>query len=171
MSRDDVPDWETKYWANREQQLASQKKPLGQPARQPTQGYPEVDPVRMMQQRMMQGQLPGQESSSNRSVMLREGAEYFRHLKGGDGFGNVIPLVRSMGQLTGMAGREFAHMGETRGILVDGMAMVDMSKINEEPDRISIYVRVRAPFVGDILVSKNAVIETQQNTGKQILRG
>lgn len=170
MSRDDVPDWEAKYWANREQQLASQKKSLGQPTNQATRGYPEIDPMKMMQQRMMQGHLPGQTPSSNRSVMLREGAEYFRHLKGGDGFGNVIPLVRSMGQLNGVAGREFAHMGETRGILVDGMNMVDMSKINEEPDRISTYVRVRAPFVGDILVKSGTIIETQ-GSQRVVLKG
>lgn len=178
MSKDDVPDWEAKYWANREKQLASQKS-TGNTSLSPRmpspaipQGYPEIDPVQMMQQRMMQGMMHhGQSSSGSRSAYLREGDEYFRHIQGGDGFGNVIPLVRSMGRLNGMTGREFAILGETRGILVDGMQMVDMSKVNENPDRIRMYVRVRAPFVGDILVDKNTVIETQQNSGKQILRG
>lgn len=176
MSDDDNgnnSDWEAKYWANRERQLAATKHSASprlspQPFSGPPQahGIRDIDPMQMLQQQMMQGS-----QSSGRSVFLKEGADYYRHIQGGDGFGNVIPLVRSMGKLSGVGGKEFALMGETRGICIDGLQMVDMSKINENPDRVSMYVRVRAPFVGDILVERNAVIELQQSSGRQILRG
>jgi len=182
MSDDDEfggSDWEAKYWANRQRQLDAAKH-AGPAHQQHTPSAPrpfsnvpqhqmrDIDPMQLLQQQMMMGQGP---SSSGRPVFLREGADYFRHIQGADGFGNVIPLVRNMGKLSGVVGKEFAFMGETRGICVDGMQMVDMSKVNEDPSRVGMYVRVRAPFVGDILVERNAVIELQQNGQRQILRG
>lgn len=175
---DDIPDWEAKYWANRQQQLNQQKQnsqvqqtPTYQtPGLHPSQGYPDIDPMAMVQRRMFDGFINGQ-SANQRSVFLREGAEYYRNLQGGDGFGNTIPLVRSMGKLSGVAGKEFVVEGETRGILIDGLSQVDFSKINEESERFGMYVVVKAPFAGKILVRQNAIIEIKGTSRSGILKG
>lgn len=173
MHDDDIPDWEKKYWANREAQLAQKKAQAPQLNLSPAQNnYPEMDPVRFMQQKMMDGMMGMSNQGPTKGVYLREGAEYYAHIKGSSGFGSTVPLVRSMGKLSGVMGREFAVISESvRGYRIDGLQMVDLGKANESPERYGTYVQVRAPFIGDILVERNAVIEIQQNGGRQLLRG
>jgi hypothetical protein len=185
----DIPDWEVKYWAMRQQQLAQQKQntkvyPISSvnSRQEPIQwsqadqvsigagGYLEIDPVAMLQRKMMNDFI-GSHASTHKAVFLREGAEYYRNIQGADGFGNVVPLVRSMGQLTGVVGKEFVVQGETRGFLIDGLTQVDLAKVNECSDRFGRYVIVSTPFVGRILVQRNAIIEIQQQSQRSILKG
>lgn len=168
-------DWEAKYWANREKQLAASR-PTAAPQRPAYHGQPqgapqtrEIDPMQLLGQQMMQQAQGGR--SSGHPVFLKEGAPYFRNIQGGDGFGNVIPLVRSMGKLSGVVGKEFVIAGETRGILIDGLNQVDFSKINEQSDRFGMYIIVKAPFVGNILVTHDTIIEIQQTALRHILKG
>lgn len=183
MNDDDIPEWEKKYWANREAQLAqkkatapaSQAGPRFAPVPQ-MNNYPEIDPIRAMQQKMandmMYGPSNGGGSTGQRSVFLREGADYYAHLKGSSGFGSTIPLIRGLGKLSGVMGKEFVIISESvRCYKIDGLPVVDLGKANEQPERYGTYVQVRAPFIGDILVEKNAIIETQYNSGRQLLRG
>lgn len=155
-------DWEIKYWANRAAQMQQQRP-------QPTRPQvPEVDVAGMLMQRAMMGQQP-----SGHSIYLREGANYYRQIQNNDGFGTTTPLIRSMGQLNGVNGKEFAIMGELRAYCVDHLSTIDLSKINEEPQRMKNLVRVRAPFVGDILVERSAIINSH-NVGdgsRTILKG
>lgn len=154
-----MEDWEKKFWSLKQQQQHSQyQKPQ-------TSAYPEIDITAQLQQRAMNFNQPEREG-----VFLREGGQYYRQIQGGDGFGNTMPLVRSMGPLANVYGKQFVVMGDFRGYCIDNLQQVDLSKINEEPERMLVLVRVRAPFAGDMLVPKSAIIESS-NAGKQLLRG
>lgn len=163
-----MDDWESKFWAAKQQQQQTQQRPQqrpfqGQPG--PTgNNFPEVDITGRLQQRMM-----SQQPASN-EVYLREGTQYYRQVQG-DGFGAAVPLVRSMGPLANVSGKQFAVMGDMRGYCIDNLQQIDLSKINEQPERMLVLVKVRAPFVGDILVEKKSLIQNSINSGKGILRG
>lgn len=157
-------DWEAKYWANRAAQLQQQQRP------QPTRPQmPEVDVAGMLMQRAMM-----QQPTSGGSVYLREGANYYRQIQNPDGWGTTTTLIRSMGPLNGVNGKEFAIMGEMRAYCVDDLSAIDLSKINQEPGRMKDLVRVRAPFAGDLLVERSAIVNGGNNVsygGKTLLKG
>ncbi|MFA6049901.1 MAG: hypothetical protein WC761_01770 [Candidatus Paceibacterota bacterium] len=164
-----MDDWEAKYWAAKQQQQTQQRpqqqRPFqGQPGPTgPANNFPEVDITGRLQQRMMSQQ------PASAEVYIREGTQYYRQVQG-DGFGAAVPLVRSMGPLANVSGRQFAVMGDMRGYCIDNLQQIDLSKINEQPERMLMLVKVRAPFVGDILVPKTAVIENTSGTNK-LLKG
>lgn len=189
---DDIPDWEAKYWANRQKQLDQAKSSAGaQVARHsvPPQPFPqaipqnthqlhghpysnmnrEVDAAAMLHQRQFGGALGGTESSG-KSVLLREGITYYRQVQNPEGFATTMPLIRSMGKLNNVAGKEFAVMGKVRGYCIDNLTVVDASKINENPERLMTLVRVRAPFAGDLLIPESAMIDSSSGS-RQILLG
>lgn len=167
-------DWETKYWANRAAQLQQQRGM--QPQRpqyqqQPTRPQiPEVDVASMLMQRAMMQQ----PQNGGAPIYLREGANYYRQIQNNDGFGTTTPLIKSMGALNGVNGKEFAIMGEMRAYCVDNLSTIDLSKINQEPGRMLDLVRVRAPFAGDLLVERSAIVNGGNNIsygGKTLLKG
>lgn len=161
-----MDDWEAKYWANRAAQL--QQQPQRPQYHQPTRPQmPEVDVASMLMQRAMMAQQP-----TGGAVYLREGANYYRQIQNNDGFGTTTPLIKSMGPLNGVNGKEFAIMGEMRAYCVDDLPTIDLSKINQEPGRMKDLVRVRAPFAGDLLVERSAIANGGgMYQGKNILKG
>lgn len=169
----DIPDWEAKYWANRAAQKQREQRPQV-PGHTPLTREPparEIDATTIMQQRLLGGLATNSSTDeSAKRVFLREGATYYKQIQG-DGFGSAVPLVRSMGGLSNVTGKEFVFMGDYRGYCIDNLNQVDMSKVNENPDRMLSLVRVRAPFVGDILVPRTAIIEVSGPGGRQLLRG
>lgn len=164
-----MDDWENKYWSNRAAQLQQQQQQrpqYQQPTRPPV---PEIDVAGMLMQRAMT-----QQPTSSGAVYLREGANYYRQIQNSDGFGTTTPLIRSMGELTGVANKEFAIMGEMKAYCVDNLSSIDLSKINEQPQRMMSLVRVRAPFAGDLLVERSAIVNGGNNAsygGKSLLKG
>jgi hypothetical protein len=159
-------DWESRYWAKRAEQIRQQR--YQQPTR--TQ-VPEVDVASVLMQRAMTGQ---QTQNGGAPVYLREGTNYYRQIQNNDGFGTTTPLIKSMGPLNGVNGKEFAIMGEIRAYCVDNLSTIDLSKINQEPERMLDLVRVRAPFVGDLLVERTAIVNDGNNRtygGKTLLKG
>ena len=163
-----MEDWESKYWANRAAQL--QQQPQRPQYQQPTRSQvPEVDVAGMLMQRAMM-----QQPTSGGAVYLREGANYYRQIQNNDGWGTTTPLIKSMGALNGVANKEFAIMGEMRAYCVDNLPTIDLSKINEEPQRMMNLVRVRAPFAGDLLVERSAIVNGNNGImhgGKSLLKG
>lgn len=153
-------DWEIKYWANRAAQMQQQ--------RPQTPQYRDVDVASALMQRTMLAQQP-----SGNAAYLREGANYYRQIQNNDGWGTTTPLIKSMGTLNGVNGKEFAIMGEIQGYCVDNLSTIDLSKINEEPQRMLQLIRVRAPFVGDILVERSAIVNSHNVGvgGRTILKG
>jgi len=164
-----MDDWEAKYWANRAAQIQQQPQ-RPQYHQQPTRPQmPEVDVAGMLMQRAMM-----QQPTSSGAVYLREGANYYRQIQNPDGWGTTTTLIRSMGALSGVANKEFAIMGEMRAYCVDDLPSIDLSKINEQPQRMKDLVRVRAPFAGDLLVERSAIVNGGNNTsygGKSLLKG
>jgi len=166
----DIPDWEAKYWANKQREkLERGPSPTQQhsPQRPSPSDFRDVDTSALLQQRMMSGITQGAAGQS--SVLLREGVTYYRQIQGGEGFGSTMPLVRSMGPVNGVGGKEFVVMGEVRGYCIDNLSNVDLSKVNDQPDRMLRLVKVRAPFVGDILVEQSAVVYTSPAKQQQTL--
>ena len=169
-----MDDWEAKYWKQKAQQKQHQHSAPVAPAPPPPPTRDvEINAADIMAQRMMGGLLGGQQQQQgNSAVYLREGATYYRQIHNPDGFGTTMPLVRSMGPLTQVTGKMFTTKGDLKGYCIDDLPSVDLSKANDHPERMLQLVRVSAPFVGDILVPRTAVIEANQNPGgKQLLRG
>jgi hypothetical protein len=162
-NRDNLPDWEKKFWANKERQQQTQKPQVP--------GGREIDAGALLGQRMMTNQALGSNSGGSSAVMLREGMPYYKLIPNPEGFGTVTPLVRHMGPLSQVAGKEFVVLNEVRGYLIDNSPVVDLSKINNAPERFLNLVRVRAPFIGDILVAKEAVVYSASGISRGILRG
>lgn len=190
----DVPDWEKKYWANRLQQKAvghqqtsqqphyeplhvTQARTRGQDPNQlirslgvQIDGLSNLDDPRVMASREASGQFSARDNIPGaKVVMLREGARYFRQVQS-EAYGVSIPLLRSMGQITNVSGREFELRGPSRGYVIDGLNVIDAGKMNESPERFVSLIKVRAPFIGDIFVESSAVIESFGNQ-RTLLRG
>jgi hypothetical protein len=163
-NRDNLPDWERQFWANKERQQAQQ------PVR-PQTGGREIDAGALMAQRVMTNQALGSNSGGSSAVMLREGMPYYKLIPNPEGFGTTTPLIRHMGPLSQVAGKEFVVMNELRAYLVDNSPVVDLSKISSSPDKFLTLIRVRAPFVGDILVAKEAVVFSTSGISRGVLKG
>jgi len=162
-NRDNLPDWEKQFWANKERQLA-QKQSVPQNGR-------EIDAGALMSQRAMTNQALGSNSGGSAAVMLREGMPYYKLIPNPDGFGTTTPLIRHMGPLSQVAGKEFVVMNEIRAYLVDNSPVVDLSKISSSPEKFLNLIRVRAPFAGDILVAKEAVVFSTSGISRGVLKG
>jgi hypothetical protein len=189
----DIPDWEAKYWANRLQQKATGNNQISQPnhheplhvtqAKQRGEdpnsflrNYPQftgasnMNDPRVAASRELSGQLSARDVQNNvKVVMLREGATYYRQVQS-EGYGTTIPLLRGMGKLNNISGKEFELRGPSRGYVVDGLPVIDAGKMNENPERFVNLVKVRTNFIGDIFVDSSALIE-HFGGQKTILRG
>lgn len=189
----DIPDWEAKYWANRLQQKVSgnvqnsqqnhyeplhvtQAKQRGEDPNSFLRNYPQfagssnMNDPRVLASRELSGQLSAHDAPNNvKVVMLREGATYYRQVQS-EGYGTTIPLLRAMGRINNVAGKEFELRGPSRGYIVDGLPVIDAGKMNENPERFVNLVKVRTNFIGDIFVDSAAIIESF-NGQRTILRG
>lgn len=163
--------WEKKYWANRERQLRGLPPEANnsQPAYARTTNS-EIDITSMLaarlQQHHAQSYTPAMppvvnvqqtQNTSDKVCTLIEGHEYYVKVQTGE-FGGENMLVRTVGVLQNLQGRTFEVLSEVKAYVVDNLPAVDLSKIHEYDQSIaSQLVCVRAPFVGTILVKKEAV--------------
>lgn len=189
----DVPDWEKQYWANRQAQGTGmpqhQQQPMQRP-QQPIAGNGDIDLTQLLAQRLMnqQGspgfgfgnqQVPQHQSVGSqmeqRVCFLKEGTCGYRIVS--SDFGTDIPLVISSGPITGVVGRQFENKGLKRCYLVDSHssmvgASIDLSKMNESPEKFIHLVQVSAPLLGTVLVPENCVVKMNSGpSGTQVLRG
>lgn len=89
-------------------------------------------------------------------VMVKEGAPSYRKLETKD-FGSDMTLVKSMGPLQGIGGKEFETKGEKNCYLADGQDRIDLSEVS--PENMLKLVEVHAPFVGAVMVPKEHVMK------------
>jgi hypothetical protein len=178
-----MSDWEKKYWEYRNKQLQ------GQLTASPTNNHVsqrpipqqngEIDITTALASRLsgMYGPMShapmSQNHSNTNTCTLREGFEYYQKINTGE-FGGFIVLVRTVGVLQGLQDRQFELLNEVKAYVVDNLPTVDLSKIHEyDKTHGCELVAVRAPFLGTILVKKEAVEKTTaSNSGnKTLLRG
>ena len=179
----DNGDWEKAYWSKRQQQLNNLHQRPQQtqtPGHTPINngsggGWRDVDVNEFVQQRMLQqvgqSQIP---NSNSKVVFLREGYEHFTGVDGASGFGSTVPMVKSLGKLqTNIQGRQFVLKGEVSAYCIDNLSSVDLSKINEHPERKLTLVRVAENlFSREILVPRSAIVEnSNRHNGQEILKG
>lgn len=192
MSNKDIPEWEKKYWATRQAQAQ------GQPVQQQVHHQPSVNPgggeldlTQMLAQRIMNQQGPtgigfgapmhhpptqAGNPVHQRVCFLKEGTHAYRMVS--SDFGTEIPLVIASGPITGITGRQFENKGKKRCYLVDshsGMvgASIDLSKMNESPEKFITLVQVSAPLLGSVLVPEHSVIafSTPEQNKNTLLKG
>lgn len=172
-----MEDWESKYRRQKMQQLQnkSQNLPHYEPAhvaqdRLRTQiagdQWKEIDPLTSMY--MNQQNLSARGTGPQAQVVhLREGAFYYRKVEA-QAFGNTTTMVRSCGPAVGVVGKEFEMRQECQCYLIDNLQVVDLGNIKS--DKMLNLVEVRAPFIGTILVERNAVVDSSHR-GPKILKG
>jgi len=164
--------WEKKYWANRERQLRGlPPENSNSPTTYNRNNNGEIDITAMLAARLQQQHntspyhagMPSvinpqqAQTNSDRMCTLVEGHEYYVKVQTGE-FGGSNVLVRTVGVLQNLQGRTFEILSEVKAYVVDNLPTVDLSKIHEYDQKISNQlVCVRAPFVGTILVKKEAV--------------
>jgi len=185
----DVPEWEKQYWQNRQAQgTGVPQQPAPTPVRQPhVGGSGDIDLTQMLAQRLMSQQAtvgigfgnhampPQHQGVQQRVCFLKEGTQGYRIVS--SDFGTDIPLVISSGPITGITGRQFENKGLKRCFLVDSHssmvgASIDLSKMNESPEKFIHLVQVSAPFLGTVLVPESCVVKMNNTpTGAQVLRG
>jgi len=193
----DIPEWEKKYWADKQQQQQggqpghpSQERPHFEPVHvtqdrernahnpqhnphAPTGQWQDVDAMSMMRNNQQGGMaIPGMSpppaSEGTPMVMLREGAKFYRAVQA-EKWGHTQMMVRSGGEVQGVAGREFQLKGESQCYCIDSLPVVNLSQVY--PQLMINLVEVSAPFMGTILVERSAVVPVTHNAGPQLLRG
>jgi len=194
----DVPEWEKKFWAERQRTAGQQRgqqpqRPEEMPHYEPlhitqdrqrnahnphhnphapTDQWRDVDAMSMMQSRQSGMAIPGMgpppATAGAPMVTLREGARFYRAVQA-EKWGHTQKMVRSGGAVQGVAGREFQLKGETQCYCIDSLPVVDLSQIN--PQYMMNLVEVSAPFIGTILVERSAVVPVGQAGGQQLLKG
>jgi hypothetical protein len=181
-----MDDWESKYWAKKQQQMQQQGRPQAprnpqdlphfepahitqdkQRATNPGNGWRDVDPLTAMYTNM-DGMASRGMGTQHQAVMVRPGAKYYKAVQA-DSFGTTMPLVRMCGAYNENVTREFEMLSECRCYVIDNLQQVDLSKM--EPGRMVELVQVRAPFVGTILVEKSSIVGAGSSGGPQILKG
>lgn len=182
---DDIPDWEKKYWAQKQQQKQSNaytrmpptnpnELPHFEPAHvaadrqratQPTDGWRDIDPLTAMYTNV-DGMASRGMGPQVQTVLLRPGTKYYKAVQA-DSFGTTMPLVRNCGVYSENVQREFEMRQECRCYCIDNLEAVDLS--NPDPQRMIELVELRAPFVGTILVEKRAILAPAG--GPQLLKG
>jgi len=114
-----------------------------------------------------------EQSTGGRTADLVEGLPYYTNLKS-QAFGHTIALFKTAGVIGGPTSKGVQVKGEVKGYLIDNLSSVDMSKINEEPERMVVLVEVNVPYLGTFLVKKEAVIARSPGglgDGRQLLKG
>lgn len=189
-----VPDWEKQYWANRQAQATGQSQQhQQQPVQRPQQAIGtssgDIDLTQMLAQRLMNQQQPpgfgfgnqqipqhhGHSQSEQRVCFIKEGTQGYRIVS--SDFGSEVPLVISSGPITGVVGRQFENKGLKRCFLVDAHssmvgASIDLSKMNESPEKFLNLVQVSAPLLGIVLVPESCIVKMNSGpSGTQVLRG
>lgn len=182
-----MDDWETKYWKQKQRQMQQRQGQQGhrgpqnpadlphfepahvtqdrQRVQAPGDGWREVDPLTAMYTNM-DGMNARGRGPQVQTVFLREGARVYRSVEA-QGFGNTMPLVRYAGPAHDMSGKEFEMRGTTNCYVIDGMEVVDLSQVDDS--KMVQLVEVKAPWVGTLLVEKNAIIVPRGQGGPQLL--
>lgn len=187
----DIPEWERKYWADKAAKLPHYKPAhelqggqntfqQGPRANVPQGNGGVVDITAALQQRIAQQGIPGfgqQPSAISAKVcFVKEGFQAYRMLPT-DGFGSTVPLVIPIGQVSGMAGKQFERTELKRCFVVDNSAInskVDLSEMSNHPEKFMNLVQVSAPFAGSFLVAESAIVPFNQQQGSnsnKILKG
>ena len=172
-------DWEAKYWANRAAQIANNPSP---PTNSPLRSSPppsrdrEIDAGEIFSQNRMMQQTHSGRNGGAVSVFLREGFDYYRLVPNPAGFGTTVPLIRHVGKISQVQGKEFVMRQEVRGWCIDASSpAIDLAKMNEQPERMLSLVEVEAPFVGTLLVPREALVEIRSphnvHGGREVLKG
>lgn len=185
-------DWMKKYFSqNAWQQISQQNTPSQQniPKQDNDSGWKEVDIQSQLTNRIYAGNMLGQyqqqtPQQTTKTCFLREGYPYYKQIQGSQGFGNMVSLVKTVDNLTGISGRQFVVKGELTAYCVDDLTSIDLAKLAEQyPERQLFLVKVAMDMMtGDILVPRAAIIENNSNGvlpqysligpgNKQILKG
>lgn len=171
-----IPDWEKAYWKQKQQGV----NPLAggdtyQPPQPTRGGNGEIDITSMLQQRAMSGQFqqnmnPHATAVESKVCHIREGVTFYRAVS--NSFGTTVPLVVSVGVVSGVIGKQFENKGFVKCFVVDSNSgAIDLAKMNENSDKYITLVKVSAPFVGEILVAESAIMKLMGTTsGQTILR-
>jgi hypothetical protein len=106
---------------------------------------------------------------------LKEGMPYYTNLKT-QAFGHTVPLFKTAGTIQGPTSKGVTIKGEVKGYLIDNLASVDMSTINERPELQVVLVEISVPYVGSFLVKKESIVNTSRGmlgatNSKQVLKG
>lgn len=114
------------------------------------------------------GMVTGQQASQQQptTCVLQEGHTFYQALQI-NAPGVSFPLVKAGGQIKGLQGKQVILQTEVQAYVVDGMKTVDLSKI--EPGRLKMLYKVEIPLVGSFLVPKEAILETNNGSSKQML--
>lgn len=164
-----MEDWEKKYFAIRAQQKQQQNSSREDQVKNLKSGldWKEADISSFLTNKLISQNV--NQNNSN-AVHLKEGYEYYKVINS-QNFGHSIPLVRNMGTLSNVNNIEFVIMEEIKVFCVDNMNVVDLSKINEQPEKYLTLIKVRSALNGDLLVNKSAIVEYSFINGcKQILK-
>lgn len=164
----DIPEWEKQFWAKKAQQaqdlphyepahVTQQRMRPQQPVVSPHMRMDkEIDLTAHLQQKMMQQGMSMPTPGGQRVCYLKEGVQAYRNVS--QGFGSTVPLVLNIGPTYKVQGKQFERLGTVRCYVVEGNETVDLSKINEHPERMRTLVQVKAPWIGEILVPESAIV-------------
>lgn len=186
-----MEDWQKKYYANR---MNGTPMPHEQP--QVNQGIPgmprvsngEVDINQLLQQRLAAGiqQNPSHNSngfmpqgfkpnnSGPQQINLKVGKTYYVSVSTGGGFQAPVPLIKEGGKVVEQISKNVFLKKTEKCYLIDNMSVVDLSRINENPQLITEVCLIEIPLIGMIYVTKDAIIENNAKVmpdGRQLLRG
>jgi len=182
----DDMDWEKRYWANKARERTTGKsqerlpagiRPVALPDGYTNSRNGEVDVSSMMAQRVA-SQVGGGTAPGGRSCTLKEGYPYYSKVQTGE-FGSTAVLVRSVGTLNGISGRTFEVLSEVNAYVIDNLPTVDLSTLPQQSHLSKELVAVRAPFIGNIMVPRDAIMESLTTNavgvvsygGKRMLKG
>ena len=134
------------------------------------------DPMAILQQRLMTGQLQSQQSQQHHihqprhtEVRLIEGSNFYKMVHKADGE-YTISVVRKIGQLRNVQNKSFTLRTEEKCYILKESEVLDLGRIR--PEELRNLVSVEAPFDGVILVPRSAIVEQGHFPGnKGLLKG
>ena len=122
----------------------------------------------------MQPQHPQNNMGTPSSVFfIAEGVQGYRQIET-NGFGSTVTIVMPIGPISDVVGKQFEFTAPMNCYAVENnLNPIDLSEINDHPERFIKLVKVSAPLGGTYLVSEHAIrpINHNNNQGKQLLKG
>jgi len=186
-----MDDWQKKYYMNR---MNGMQMPHEQP--QQIQGIPgmpsvsqgEVDINQLLQQRLAAGiqQNPGHNTNGfmpqgfkphnndPQQVNLKVGKTYYVSVSTGGGFQAPVPLIKEGGKVVEQMSKNVILKKTEKCYLIDNMTVVDLARINENPQLITEVCLIEIPWIGKVYVTRDAIVENNSRImpdGRQILKG
>lgn len=161
-----MQDWEKKFWQQRQQQVAATK------ASQQQQGNQScVDITDKLQGRLQAAMVSSRQGSGGTTANLVEGMPYYTKINS-QNFGHTATLFKSAGIISGPTSKNVTAKKEVSGIVVDGLSVVDLGKLQENPLPNITLIEVSVPFVGVFFVQREAVVQAGSGgTGRGLLKG